>query len=317
MKILVADEFPAFAREELTGKGHTLTYNESLTGDALRDAIAGYEVLIVRSTEVTAAVLDAGDALKLVIRAGAGYNTIDTAHAKAKGIAVCNCPGTNSVAVAELALGLMLALDRRIPDNVAASRDGVWNKKSFSKARGLYGQTLAIIGLGSIGREVALRAKAFGLKLVGYDPYANAAQASELGIRLVESAIEAASQADIVTVHVPAAAETKNLCNGAFFAAMNDGAMFINTSRADVVDEAALREAVADKRLRVGLDVFKGEPEAKEGTFEFALAKQAGVYVTHHIGASTTQAQDAVAVRAVEIIDEFSASGKTLYRVNG
>src|SRR6185503_15962560 len=164
MKVLVADKFEKSGIEGLKAAGCEVVYEPDLKEDALAQAIAasGADVLVVRGTKVTAPMLDAGR-LSLIVRAGAGYNTIDVKGASARGIYVSNCPGKNAVAVAELAFGLILSLDRRIPDNVAALRSGQWNKKEYSKARGIAGQTLGLLGFGNIGQELARRAQAFGL----------------------------------------------------------------------------------------------------------------------------------------------------------
>src|SRR5437879_4612963 len=164
MKILIADKFEQSGLDALQACGCVVIYNPGLQDDALVAAIAGHQpdALVVRSTKVTEAMLDAGR-LSLVVRAGAGYNTIDVRAASARGIYVSNCPGKNSIAVAELAFGLMLSLDRRIHDNVGDLRHGRWNKKEYSKARGIFGRTLGLIGVGRIGQERISRAKAFGM----------------------------------------------------------------------------------------------------------------------------------------------------------
>lgn len=316
MKVLIADEFPEKSRNDLKALGLEVTFNDKLKGADLAAAIPGYEVLIVRSSKIDAQIIDAATSLKLILRAGAGTNTIDVAHANAKGIAVCNCPGTNSVAVAELAMGFIVALDRRIPDNVAATRAGQWNKKGFSVATGLAGQNLLIVGFGAIGHALATRAQAFGLKVLAFDPTLTDDEAAQRGVERVADLFAALPRASIVSLHVPANDKTKGLCNGAFFDALPAGALFINTSRSEVVDEVALAKAVTEKGLRAGLDVFNGEPEGKEGPFETPLAKLPGVYITHHIGASTTQAQEAVSELAVEIVRVFQTSGEFLHRVN-
>src|SRR5687768_5407038 len=167
MKVLVADAFETSGLDGLKAAGCDVVYEPALADEALVSAIAasGADVLVVRSTKVSAAMLDAGR-LSLVVRAGAGVNTIDMPAAAARGIYVSNCPGKNSIAVAELAFGLILALDRRIPDNVVDLRGGRWNKKEYAKARGLHGRTLGLLGLGSIGQEMAVRAAAFGMTTV-------------------------------------------------------------------------------------------------------------------------------------------------------
>src|SRR5687768_6276560 len=164
MKVLLADKFERSGIEGLKAAGCEVISDPDLQDDALKEAIArtGADVLVVRGTKITAAMLDAGR-LSLIVRAGAGYNTIDVAAASRRGIYVSNCPGKNAIAVAELAFALILALDRRVPDNVAALRAGTWDKKKFSRARGVYGQTIGLLGVGSIGREVVRRAACFGM----------------------------------------------------------------------------------------------------------------------------------------------------------
>ena len=273
------------------------------------------DVLVVRSTKVPEAVLAAG-ALKLVVRAGAGYNTIDVAAASRRGIYVSNCPGKNSVAVAELAFGLILALDRQIADNVIALRQGQWNKSGFSKARGLFGRTLGLIGLGQIGREVASRARAFGLPVVAWSRSLTDDVARQLGVTRKDSPAAVAAAADIVSLHVALNPQTKGLIDAAFFAAMRPGAYFINTSRAEVIDQAALARAVQEKGIRAGLDVFAAEPAGGAGEFADPIVKLPGVYGTHHIGASTEQAQEAIAAETVRIIRTFQQTGQVPNVVN-
>ena len=203
MKVLVADKFPADGLDALRAAGCEVVLNPELSGPTLAAALAetGAEVLVVRSTEVKADALAAGR-LGLVVRAGAGYNTIDTKAASERGIYVSNCPGKNSIAVAELAMGLILALDRHIPDAVADLRAGVWNKGKYGKARGLYGRTLAILGMGSIGRELAVRAQAFGLQVRAWSRSLTAAGAAERGVTFCATPIEAVSSADIVSIQL-------------------------------------------------------------------------------------------------------------------
>lgn len=317
MRVLIADEFEQSGRDELHAMGCEVRFAPKLKEEALAAEVAQFrpDVLVVRSTKVTEAVLGAG-ALKLVVRAGAGYNTIDVAAASRRGIYVSNCPGKNSVAVAELAFGLILALDRQIPDNVIALRQGQWNKSAFSKARGLCGRTLGLIGLGKIGREVALRAKAFGLPVVAWSRSLTAGAARDLGITHKESAAEVAGAADIVSLHVALNAQTRGLIDAAFFAAMRPGAYFINTSRAEVVDHVALGRAVEEKGIRAGLDVFAAEPTGGTGDFADPIVKLPGVYGTHHIGASTEQAQEAIAAETVRIIRTFQQTGQVPNVVN-
>jgi D-3-phosphoglycerate dehydrogenase len=309
MRILVADEFPKVHLESLRGLGLTVDFRPGLKGDALAEAAKDVSILVVRGTEVPAKVFEVARGLSLVVRAGAGVNTIDVKAASAHGVFVANCPGQNAIAVAELTFGLMLAADRRIPDNVAALRQGVWNKKRFSQARGLYGRTLGLVGLGAIGAAVAERALSFGMRVVGYSRSFTAERAKALGIERAESLLALARQSDVLSVHVPASGETKGMVSRQVLAALPEGAIFINTSRADVVDSDALLEEARRGRLFVATDVFPDEPKGGEATFQSELGKQPQVYGTHHIGASTEQAQDAIARETVRLVDRFLNEG--------
>ena len=319
MKILFADVFPPPRLERLRGEGHECEYAPALTGAELPGAVPGFEALVVRSTRVGAEALEAGDSLKLVVRAGAGTNTIDTARARELGIDVCNVPGANALAVAELTLGLIISADRRIPDNVADLRNGAWNKKRYSNARGLFGRSLGVVGAGAIGMAVAERAAAFGVRiLVVASPRRTAAvraRLAALGATEVSSLGELAERSDFLTLHVPGGAGTKGLVGRDVLARMRPGTVLVNTSRADVVDERALIEALETKDIRAVVDVFDGEPASGEGRFDSALARHPGVYGTHHIGASTEQAQLAVADGVAEVIAAFG-DGKAIHCVN-
>jgi D-3-phosphoglycerate dehydrogenase len=317
MKVLVADKFEQSGQDGLRDAGCEVSYQPDLKDDALIEAI-GHEqpdVLVVRGTKVSEAALDAG-ALKLVVRAGAGYNTIDVAAASSRGIYVSNCPGKNSVAVAELALALILALDRRIADNVIQLREGRWNKKEFSKARGLMGRTLGLVGTGQIGREVITRARAFGIQVVAWSRSLTDERAAELGVERKESPLEVARASDIVSVHVALNDETRGMINAEFFGAMREGAYFINTARGEVVDQVALREAMRTRGLRAGLDVYANEPTSAAGEFTDEIAKEPNLYGTHHVGASTDQAQEAIAAETVRIVKTFKETGRVPNVVN-
>lgn len=323
MKVLIADKFEKSGLDGLKAAGCDVIFQPDASGDSLIAAIkdSGAAVLVVRSTKVTEPMLDAGE-LSLIVRAGAGVNTIDVAGASKRGIYVSNCPGKNSVAVAELAMGLILSVDRRIPDNVAELRAGKWNKKEFSKARGLLGQTLGLIGFGHIGQEVAVRARAFGMPVLVWsrrfseDAAARAHAEQAFGVKVVVTTEELVAKSDILSVHLALTKETRNFVNAELLAHAKKGASFINTARGEVVDYAALEAAVKAKGLRVGLDVFANEPA--EATAEFAdpLVSQPGVYGTHHIGASTDQAQEAIAAETVRIITTYKDTGKVPNVVN-
>lgn len=326
MVVLVADAFEKSGLDGLRAAGCEVVHDPALEGDSLAEALrrTGADVLVVRSTKVTAPMMDAG-ALALIVRAGAGYNTIDVAAASARGIYVSNCPGRNAVAVAELTLGLILALDRRIPDNVAALRAGKWDKKTFSKAAGLKGRTLGLVGFGAIGREVAARAQACGLHLVIWsrrlEPSSDPATLGLLShadshVTLAATPAEVAAACDILSIHVALAPETRNLVDATVLARLRPGAFVVNTARAEVMDYAALEAAVREKGLRVGLDVFRDEPAAGTGEYRDPLVDLPNVYGTHHIGASTEQAQEAIAAETVRIVSTFKQSGKVPNCVN-
>jgi D-3-phosphoglycerate dehydrogenase / 2-oxoglutarate reductase len=337
MKVLVADKFEKSGIEGLKAAGCEVIFEPDLKDATLVEALAktGADVLVVRSTQVTEAMMAAGR-LALIVRAGAGYNTIDVKAASKRGIYVSNCPGKNSIAVAELAFGLILALDRRIPDNVIESLRGKWNKKEYSKAKGLYGATLGILGFGKIGQELAKRAMAFGMNLVIW---------SEIGVRVDRDAIpvdlplmlqfrpgstalieeritvvqtpaEVAERCDILSIHLAANPMTKGIVSAEVIGKLKPGAVVINTARADVMDYKALAAAVQEKGLKVGLDVYPGEPAAATGDFATPLFGMPGVYGTHHIGASTDQAQEAIAGETVRIVKTFKDTGRVPNVVN-
>src|SRR5882762_1747621 len=317
MLVLIADKFEQTGRDGLQAIGCETSYQPDLKNDLLTQAIRKDkpDVLVVRGTKVTEPMLDAGP-VKLVVRAGAGYNTIDVAAASKRGIYVSNCPGKNSIAVAELAFALILALDRRIADAVIALRAGEWNKKEFSKARGLFGRTLGLVGLGKIGQEMIPRARAFGMPVVAWSRSLTEERAAELGVEKMGTPLEVARVADIVSIHVALKIDTRTLIGADFFAAMREGAYLINTSRGEVVDQGALVEAIKSKGIRAGLDVFAIEPTSTVAEFTDPIAGEASVYGTHHIGASTDQAQEAIAAETVRIIQSFKETGQVPNVVN-
>jgi D-3-phosphoglycerate dehydrogenase len=328
--VLIADKFETSGVAGLKAAGCEVVHQPDLKDETLTRAIAETQadVLVVRSTRVTEPMLDAGR-LSLVVRAGAGYNTIDVAAASRRGIYVSNCPGKNSIAVAELTMALILALDRRVPDNVAELRAGRWNKKEFSQARGLHGQVLGLLGAGSIAREVIRRAAAFGLEIVlwsrrfdGQDRPLAEEEAQELGIEpaaaiaLAPTPAEVAARCDILSVHLALKPETRGLVGAPLLARLKPGAMVINTSRGEVVDHQALAAAIRDKGLRVGLDVFGTEPATATGEMNDPIVGLPNVYGTHHIGASTDQAQEAIAAETVRIVRTYLQTGKVPNVVN-
>ena len=316
MKVLIADKFSEAHLDRLTKLGCEVTYNPAVKAEELPKIIGPYKILVVRSKQVTGDALKASDHLTVVLRAGAGVNTIDVKTASARGIYVTNCPGKNSVAVAELVFALMLGLDRRIADNVAALRAHKWNKKEFSKADGLFGKTLGIIGVGQIGREVIKRAHAFGLPVLAWSRSLTPAKAEELGIEHIKDLDDVFRRADIISLHVALKPDTKKLVNAARLALMKPNAILINTARGEVVDQPALKAALEAKKLRAGLDVFDPEPADATADFTDPILDLPGLYGTHHIGASTEQAQEAIAEEAIRIIETFAKTGIVLNCVN-
>ena len=337
MKVLIADKFERTGLDGLAALGCEVDFQPDLKDATLVEAVKKTEadVLVVRSTKVTEPMFDAGR-LSLVVRAGAGYDNIDVAAASARGIYVANCPGKNSLAVAELAFGLILALDRRIPDNVADLRAGKWNKKEYSKARGLHGRTLGLLGFGNIGQEMARRAQAFGMHIAIWSEIGVEVDRAGMPIdmpllvrlrpsadfpidpfaQVCESVEEVAELSDVLSVHLALNDRTRKLVGANVFNRLKPGSFFINTARGEVVDYEALAVAVKERNLRVALDVFGKEPSTPQGEFSDPLIQLPNVYGTHHIGASTDQAQEAIAVETVRIVQTYLETGRVLNVVN-
>jgi D-3-phosphoglycerate dehydrogenase len=316
MKLLVADAFPKDRVQDLAALGVEVELKPDVSVKDLPEAAREASILVVRGKQVTAEVFERAAALSLVVRAGAGVNTIDVAAASRKGVYVTNCPGQNAIAVAELAIGLLLALDRRIPDNVSELRAGHWDKKRFSEAQGLFGRTLGVAGLGAIGRAVVTRAQALGMKVVAWSRSLDDDRAKALGVTRAADLVALARASDHLSLHLPLKPETKGAVNAQVLAALRPGACLVNTARAEVVDQAALLEAVKAGRIRLATDVFAGEPEKGQADFRSELTDLPGVYGTHHVGASTAQAQDAIAREAVRIVGAFLRTGEVPNCVN-
>jgi D-3-phosphoglycerate dehydrogenase len=318
MRILIADKFSAIGQEALRGLGHEVIFDPGLGAGDLPDALDRQrpEVLVVRSTKVTDAALAAADELSLVIRAGAGVNTIDLESASRRGVFVANCPGKNAIAVAELAFGLILALDRRLCEANAELTAGTWNKKAYGKGKGIHGRRLGLVGYGAIARELATRARAFGMHVAAHDPFIDREHAARLEIEVVDSLDALLEASEIVSVHVPYRESTRHLIGARELALMPDGAILIHTARGGVVDDRALAEAVRSGRIRAGLDVYEDEPAESKAPFDNPLHELGDIYKTPHIGASTEQAAEAIAAETVRIIREFSERGAVPNVVN-
>ena len=333
MKVLIADKFEKSGVDGLKAAGCDVVYEPDLKDDALAQAIAssGADVLVVRGTKVTAPMLDAGR-LSLIVRAGAGYNTIDVGRRRTRGIYVSNCPGKNAIAVAELAFGLILALDRRIPDNVAELRAGTWNKKEYSKAQGLYGRTLALLGVGSIGQEMIRRAAGFGMNVVIWSRRFDGRAAPMSDVEARELGVEAALRTIVDRAGADARrrrgarrrrqrarrAERRNEAAG------QRGAAGADEAGRDADQHGARR---GGRLCGAGGGGEGARPEGRarrlrqraggrDGAVQRQLTALPGVYGTHHIGASTDQAQEAIAAETVRIVRSYKETGRVPNVVN-
>ena len=315
MKILIADKLADEAVAQIEALGANVTVDAELSPETLPASIQDNEVLIVRSTKVKADTIGNATNLSLIIRAGAGVNTIDLAAANEKGIHVANCPGKNTDAVAELAIGLMIASDRRIVNASIDLRNGVWNKKEYGKARGLKGRTLGIIGMGAIGKSVAKKAQGLGMEVIAWSRSLTADQAAELDVNYKASMNEVAAVADVVSLHLASNEDTQGIINKEFFTQMKDNSILVNSARGEVVNTKDLMDAIKQKGLRVGSDVFEDEPAGGKADFNDTGFADL-ITCTPHIGASTDQATAAVADEVVNIIKAYQSTGKPLNGVN-
>lgn len=316
MRVLVADAFPETGLAGLRSLGLEVGYVPKASPEEFAREAAAAHVVIVRSRPVARDVLEGASRLSLVVRAGAGVNTIDVAAASERGVFVTNCPGRNAAAVAELTIGLLLALDRRIADATAELRAGRWDKSGFAQARGVKGRTLGVLGTGQIGRLVIARARALEMWVVAWSRSLTDAGARELGVERRATPVDVARESDALTLHLALAPETKGIVGREVLAALPEGAIVINTARGEIVDEPALVAAAHAKKLRLGLDVFAGEPATGTAAFAPAPAAVPIFAGTPHIGASTDEAQDAIAAEAVRIVRVFLQEGRAENCVN-
>ena len=283
-----------------------------LAGEELRKALNEFDGAVCRSgVKITAEALEGNTSLKAIVRAGVGTDNIDKTAATRLGIVVMNTPAGNTVSTAEHAIALMLGLSRNLAPAHASLKEGKWNRKAFQGSQ-LAGKTLGIIGLGRIGQEVARRARAFDMTIIGYDPFLSKEQADKLGIKKVDEVKELLPVVDYLTVHTPLTPETKNLIGSNEIALMKKGVRLINCARGGIYNEQALIEGIDSGHLGgVALDVYETEPCTDSPLFGMPR-----VLCTPHLGASTDEAQINVAVEAVELLVKFLKSGEVKHAVN-
>lgn len=319
MRLLIADKLHPRAIEELRALPVEVLYEPEVSRESLEAKLPHVGILVVRSKEVTQKALESAKELNLIVRAGAETNTIDVRTASHRGIYVANCPGKNATAVSELVFGMIVAMDRRIPDAVQSLRSGRWERGEFSKAEGLHGKTIGIAGFGAIGREVAACARSFGLNPIAWSRSLSPNRARDLGVGHAASLEELAKKSDILTTHLALTERTRGIMNAKVFEALPKRAMFLNLARADLVDYAALRSAVVSRGLRAAVDVYPDEPKGtKEFRSDLFTANEGGgfIYGTPHIASSTDQAQLAIATETVRIIRSFLIEGTVPNVVN-
>lgn len=306
LKVLVTDKIDPEGLKPLQAHpGIDLRYEVAPKADVLEKALIGTDVWLVRSeTKVTADWIGKAPDLRLIGRAGVGVDNIDLAAATRRGVAVINAPAANTLAAAEHTLALVLAVSRHVAQADASVKAGKWERSKFMGVE-LSGKTLGVVGLGRIGREVAKRAQAFGMKVVGFDPFVSEAQARELGIEPCPLA-DLLKTADFVTLHVPGGDKTKHLISAESLKTVKKGLRLVNCARGELIDEAALAEALKDGRVAAaGLDVFSAEPLPADSP----LRSAPNVVLTPHLGASTAEAQSRVATELAQAVVDFHEKG--------
>jgi D-3-phosphoglycerate dehydrogenase len=311
MKIIVADDLPASALEILRADDWSVDARSGRPPAELMTDVVDADAIVVRSaTKVTGALIAAAPRLRAIARAGTGVDNVDVTAASARGIVVMNAPGANSISVAELTMALLLALARKIPAADASMKQRKWDKKSFLGEE-VRGKTLGLAGLGRIGQEVARRARAFEMTIIAHDPFINASVARDLRIELV-SLDELCQRAHYLSLHMPATAETRHVFNAARFAACRRGLKIINTARGELIDEAALADAIESGQIGgAALDVFEQEP-----TQDHRLQLLPQVIASPHIAASTREGQELVGVETATALRDFLATGVIRNAVN-
>lgn len=298
MKVLIPEKFSNEGVKVLEEAGIEVTFKPDTTPEQLLEMIPDYEGLIVRSaTTVTREVIEAGAKLKIIGRAGVGVDNIDREAATECGVIVCNAPTSNVVSAAEQTMALMLAVARNTARADKSMKDGKWDRGKFSGVE-LYGKTLGIFGTGHVGLLVAERAAAFGMNLVGYDPYCPAERAAEYGITLYDNVLEVCKRSNVITLHMPKTPETTNMIGAEQLAAMPEGAIVLNVARGGLIDLDALAEAIKSGHIRgAGVDVWEHEPVS-----DSPLHGLDNVVLTPHLGASTKEAQTRAATQIAQYV---------------
>jgi D-3-phosphoglycerate dehydrogenase len=305
MKVLITDPIEQVCTDILQKEGIQVDAKPGLPPDEIKKIIGSYDGLIVRSgTKVTADIIAEAKEMKVIGRAGAGVDNIDVSAATRKGIVVLNTPGGNTISTAEHTMALMMSLARNVPQAFRDLQNGKWERKKYTGTE-LLSKTLGIIGLGKVGREVASRAKAFGMNIIGYDPLLAADIATKLGVELV-SLDEIYRRSDFITVHTPLTEETRGILGEKAFAACKQGVRVINCARGGIIDEEALLKALESGKVAgAAFDVFVKEPPGDN-----PLLKHPKVIATPHLGASTEEAQEKVAKQiGEELVDFFKGRG--------
>ncbi|KAJ3450169.1 formate dehydrogenase 1 [Anaeramoeba flamelloides] len=308
-KIFIANPIAEFAIQELKELGE-VNYQPSVNVDDLPNQIGDSNILIVRSIHVTSETITKAKDLQLIIRAGAGCDSIDIKKATEKGIFVCNCPGTNSNAVAELVIGFMICADREIPQTTEKLKEGIWCKNKFKNAIGLYGRNIGIVSLGFIGKCVAKAAKGLGMNVYAYDTRKSQEVMNQWGITKIETLSELVQISDVVTVHIVSNEQTKHMFNEEIFKQFKDGAIFINTARGEIVDQSCLPKIVKEKGLKIALDVYENEPSWHSEEFPYTELSAHSVCLSPHIGAITDQSEEATGRMTVEIAKSWISEKK-------
>ncbi len=311
MKVLVSDNISPKGVEIMKKAGLDVDVKTGMSHDELKACIGQYHGLVIRSaTKVTADIIDAAVNLKVIGRAGSGLDNVDKEAATKKGIVVMNTPGGNTITTAEHAIAMMFALARNIPQATRSMKEGKWEKKKFMGVE-LLNKTLGILGLGNIGSQVARRAQAMQMNVIGYDPFLSDERAKELGIQKV-TLEELFARADFITIHTPLTPETKNLINKDTIRLMKDGVRIINCARGGIINERDLYDALESGKVAgAALDVFEKEPPE-----DLTLIRHDKVICTPHLGASTREAQENVAVAIAEQIVDYLLTGTIRNAVN-